>query len=60
VNRLGVKPRGTRPVPPVDPKGRIVLRKEVCQRLDLESGTEVEVREEDGKATTEEIDAVIP
>jgi len=32
----------------------------VCQRLDLESGTEVEVREEDGKATTEEIDAVIP
>ena len=40
-------------MPRVDSKGRIVLPKEVRERLDLESGTEVEVREEDGKAIVE-------
>lgn len=37
----------------VDSKGRIVLPKEVRERLDITPGTEVEVREEDGKAVVE-------
>jgi len=34
----------------VDSKGRIVLPKEVRERLDITPGTEVEVHEENGKA----------
>lgn len=34
----------------VDSKGRIVLPKEVRERLGITPGTEVEIREEDGKA----------
>ncbi|WP_128905577.1 AbrB/MazE/SpoVT family DNA-binding domain-containing protein [Halorubrum amylolyticum] len=34
----------------VDSKGRIVLPQEVRERLHITPGTEVEVREEDGKA----------
>lgn len=37
----------------VDGKGRIVLPKRVRERLGIEPGTEVEVREEDGKAVVE-------
>jgi len=37
----------------VDSKGRIVLPQEVRERLDITSGTEVEIREEDGKAVVE-------
>ena len=37
----------------VDSKGRIVLPKEVRDELDIESGTEVEVRTDDGKAVVE-------
>lgn len=37
----------------VDPKGRIVLPQEVRERLDITPGTEVEIREEDGKAVVE-------
>ncbi|WP_433629661.1 AbrB/MazE/SpoVT family DNA-binding domain-containing protein [Halomicrococcus sp. NG-SE-24] len=34
----------------VDSKGRIVLPQEVRERLGITPGTEVEIREEDGKA----------
>ena len=37
----------------VDSKGRIVLPQEVRARLGITPGTEVEVREEDGKAVVE-------
>lgn len=37
----------------VDSKGRIVLPKEVRERLGIDPGTEVEVREEEGKAVVE-------
>ena len=37
----------------VDSKGRIVLPQEVRERLGITPGTEVEVREEDGKAVLE-------
>ena len=37
----------------VDSKGRIVLPQEVRERLGITPGTEVEVREEDGKAVVE-------
>lgn len=37
----------------VDTKGRIVLPKEVRERLGVTPGTEVDVREEDGKAIIE-------
>jgi len=37
----------------VDSKGRIVLPQDVRERLGVTSGTEVEVREEDGKAIIE-------
>lgn len=37
----------------VDSKGRVVLPKEVRERLGITPGTEVEVREEDGKAVVE-------
>jgi len=37
----------------VDSKGRIVLPQEVRERLGVTPGTEVEVREEDGKAIVE-------
>lgn len=37
----------------VDSKGRIVLPQDVRERLCITSGTEVEVREEDGKAVVE-------
>jgi AbrB family looped-hinge helix DNA binding protein len=37
----------------VDGKGRIVLPKRVRERLGIEPGTEVEIREEDGKAVVE-------
>lgn len=35
----------------VDSKGRIVLPQEIRDRLNITRGTEVEVREEDGRAT---------
>jgi AbrB family looped-hinge helix DNA binding protein len=37
----------------VDSKGRIVLPQEVRERLGITPGTEVDVREEDGKAVVE-------
>lgn len=37
----------------VDSKGRIVLPKEVRERLGITAGTEVVIREEDGKAVVE-------
>jgi AbrB family looped-hinge helix DNA binding protein len=37
----------------VDAKGRIVLPKEVRDRLGITAGTEVAIREEDGKAVVE-------
>jgi len=37
----------------VDSKGRIVLPKEVRERLSITPGTEVDIREEDGKAVVE-------
>jgi len=37
----------------VDSKGRIVLPQEVREQLGITPGTEVEVREEDGKAVIE-------
>jgi len=37
----------------VDSKGRIVLPKEVRERLGITAGTEVEIREEDGQAVVE-------
>ncbi|MBV0923406.1 AbrB/MazE/SpoVT family DNA-binding domain-containing protein [Halomicroarcula limicola] len=37
----------------VDSKGRIVLPQEVRKRLGISPGSEVEVREEDGKAVVE-------
>jgi AbrB family looped-hinge helix DNA binding protein len=37
----------------VDSKGRIVLPQEVRERLGITPGTEVEVREKDGKAVVE-------
>ncbi|WP_245698988.1 AbrB/MazE/SpoVT family DNA-binding domain-containing protein [Halopelagius longus] len=37
----------------VDSKGRIVLPKEVRERLGITPGTEVDIREEDGKAVVE-------
>lgn len=37
-------------MPTVDSKGRIVLPQEVRERLGITPGTEVEIREEDGKA----------
>ena len=37
----------------VDSKGRIVLPQELRERLGLTPGSEVEVREEDGKAVVE-------
>lgn len=40
-------------MPTVDDKGRIVLPKEVRERLGVTPGTEVEVRAEDGKAVVE-------
>jgi AbrB family looped-hinge helix DNA binding protein len=37
----------------VDSKGRIVLPKEVRERLDIRPGTEVEVRVEDGRVVVD-------
>lgn len=37
----------------VDSKGRIVLPQEIRERLGITPGTEVETREEDGKAVVE-------
>ncbi|GGI94781.1 hypothetical protein GCM10008995_01250 [Halobellus salinus] len=37
----------------VDSKGRIVLPKEVRERLGITPGTEVDIHEEDGKAVVE-------
>lgn len=37
----------------VDSKGRIVLPQDVRERLGISPGTEVEIREEDGKAVVE-------
>jgi AbrB family looped-hinge helix DNA binding protein len=37
----------------VDSKGRIVLPKEVRERLGITPGTEVDIRQEDGKAVVE-------
>ncbi|WP_338742356.1 AbrB/MazE/SpoVT family DNA-binding domain-containing protein [Haloplanus salilacus] len=37
----------------VDSKGRIVLAKEVRERLGITPGTEVDIHEEDGKAVVE-------
>jgi AbrB family looped-hinge helix DNA binding protein len=44
-------------MPRVDSKGRIVLPKEVRECLNITPGTEVEVREEDGKAVVEAEDS---
>ncbi|WP_089309185.1 AbrB/MazE/SpoVT family DNA-binding domain-containing protein [Halorubrum ezzemoulense] len=41
----------------VDSKGRIVLPQEVRERLGITPGTEVDVREEDGKAVVKPEDA---
>ena len=41
----------------VDSKGRIVLPQEVRDRLGITPGTEVDVREEDGKAVVEPEDS---
>ena len=41
----------------VDSKGRIVLPKEVRERLSITPGTEVEIHEEDGKAVVEPEDS---
>jgi len=41
----------------VDSKGRIVLPKEVRERLGTTPGTEVDVREKDGKAVVEPADS---
>lgn len=41
----------------VDSKGRVVLPQEVRERLGITPGTEVEVREESGKAVVEPEDA---
>ena len=40
-------------MPTVDSKGRIVLPKEIRDRLGITPGTEVEIRENDGKAVVE-------
>ena len=40
-------------MPKVDSKGRIVLPKEIRERLGITPGTEVEIHEEDGKAVVE-------
>jgi len=40
-------------MPKVDSKGRIVLPKEVRERLGITAGTEVAIREEDGRAVVE-------
>ncbi len=40
-------------MPKVDSKGRIVLPQEVRERLGITPGTEVEIREEGGKAVVE-------
>jgi AbrB family looped-hinge helix DNA binding protein len=40
-------------MPTVDSKGRIVLPQEVRERLDIDPGTEVTVREEAGRAIVE-------
>lgn len=40
-------------MPTVDAKGRIVLPKEVRERLDIDPGTEVDVQEEDGRVVVE-------
>lgn len=37
----------------VDSKGRIVLPKEIRERLDITPGTEVTIRESDGKAVVD-------
>jgi AbrB family looped-hinge helix DNA binding protein len=37
----------------IDSKGRVVLPQEVRERLGITAGTEVEIREEDGKAVIE-------
>lgn len=37
----------------VDSKGRVVLPKEVRERLGIKPGTEVDIHEEDGKAVVE-------
>ncbi len=41
----------------VDSKGRIVLPKEIRERLGITPGTEIEIHEEDGKAVVEPEDA---
>lgn len=40
-------------MPTVDAKGRIVLPKDVRERLGLTAGSEVEVREDDGRVVVE-------
>jgi AbrB family looped-hinge helix DNA binding protein len=40
-------------MPKVDAKGRVVLPKSIRERLGIAPGTEVEIREEDGKAVVE-------
>lgn len=59
-----VLPKTIMPVPTpsgnmtkVDSKGRIVLPQEVRDRLGITPGTEVDVREEDGKAVVEPEDS---
>ncbi|QSG08194.1 AbrB/MazE/SpoVT family DNA-binding domain-containing protein [Halapricum desulfuricans] len=41
----------------VDSKGRVVLPKELREELGITPGTEVEIREEDGRAVVEPEDA---
>lgn len=41
----------------VDSKGRIVLPRRIRERLGISPGTEVEIREEDGKAVVEPEDS---
>lgn len=40
-------------MPKIDSKGRVVLPQEIRERLGITPGTEVEVREESGKAVVE-------
>ncbi|AUX10587.1 AbrB family transcriptional regulator [Halalkaliarchaeum desulfuricum] len=44
-------------MPTVDSKGRIVLPQDVRERLGITPGTEVDVRDEDGKAVIEPEDS---
>lgn len=53
VQRVTILPTLCGSMPTVDSKGRVVLPKEVRERLGIGPGTEVEIREEEGKAVVE-------